>query len=214
VRQQGPGANGENLSVFTQYLQTHPYIGMAAQTDTRRGLLNNASAPLLKSVVNVYCEQAVAAAAPAATPAAPCAATARIQKPYLYRSVDSAIDLGGAPLPTVTTVRGFSGTGDPTSIEVATAGNAAGLSQTFTKTTTNQYNADDTSCSDYQTCRWITGRLNRASITSTVPDSLSSIATSAGNGPHATAVQGAGSLTSLPISPAVLSTILQLLLDD
>jgi len=193
VRRQAPGANGDSLSTFTQYLQSHPYIGAASRTQTRYGTVNNTGAQLLSTTINVYCDQTAAAGAEtSATESAPCATSAKVQRPYLRQSQDSGNDLNGAALPQVTTTNTYNGKGDPTNIVVTTSGSVAGVAQTFTKNTTNTYFTDDTNCSAPATCNWILGRLNRASVQSTVPNSLASISTSAGSNPNASATTGSG----------------------
>lgn len=193
VLRQNPGANGNPLTVDTQYLQVQPYIGVASRTDTYNAALNaGASGNRLSTTLNVYCDQSALAGAGSATDTAPCPVTAKIQRPFLLRTTETGKDLTGAALPQVVTQNTFNATGDPTSIVVTTSGSVAGVSQTFTKTTTNTYFANNTACSDIQTCDWILGRLQRASVQSQVPNSLPSIAASAGNGAYATATAGSG----------------------
>lgn len=208
VRRQSPGADGTPLTTLTQYLQTYPYTGTASSTVTYSGVLGTASPTALSSSTYTYCDKTAAAGAESsATSTAPCATTAKVQRPYLYKAVESGVDLQGAPLPTVTTVNVYDQAGNPTSIAITTVGNALGLQQTFTKTTTNLYFPDNT-LGD----AWVLGRLQQASQRNTVPNSLGSIGTTAGGAPNATSIQGGGAPP--PISPAVLSIILQLLLDD
>lgn len=216
VRRQSPAPNGESLTVVTQYLQGHPYTGVASRSDTYRGTLAaTAGATPLSSSVNVYCEVSASAAdAGAATSTAPCATTAKLQRPYLLRSTESGTDLAGIALPQVVTENTFNAAGDPTRIVVTTSGTAAGISQSFVKTTTNEYLAEDVGCSDLRTCNWVRGRLSRASVTSSVPNSLSAVSTSPGSSPNAADTVGKGPLGSVPIRPEVLAIILQLLLDD
>lgn len=216
VRRQSPAPNGESLTVVTQYLQGHPYTGVASRSDTYRGTLAaTLGATPLSSSVNVYCDvSASAAEAGAATSAAPCATSAKLQRPYLLRSTESGTDLAGIVLPQVVTENTFNASGDPTRIVVTTIGTAAGISQSFVKTTTNEYKAEDLGCSDVRTCNWVRGRLSRASVTSSVPNSLPAVSTSPGSAPNAAATVGQGPLGSVPIRPEVLAIILQLLLDD
>jgi len=205
VRRQGPGPNGQNLTAVTRYLQSQPYIGVISRSDTYLGDLNStASAAVLSSTGNVYCDASASASQiDAATPSAPCPAATQPQRPYLLRTTETGTDLQGVTLPQVVTQNSFNTSGDPTQIAVTTTGQAASISQTFTKTTVNQYRADDTACSNNQTCNWILGRLSRASVTSSVPNSLPRIATSAGTSTYASATSGSGPVQVAVLTPAL-----------
>ncbi len=74
--------------------------------------------------------------------------------PFVSQSVESAFDLNGAVLPTVTTTTGYDAYGNATSILVSTGDG-------FSKTTTNTYTND--------TANWFLGRLTRSQVTSTTP---------------------------------------------
>jgi hypothetical protein len=200
-RHQSPGPNGGNISVFTTYLQDQPYIGVASRTETRYGTLDTPTAQLLSRTINIYCDQTVPGAENTATETAPCPTSAKVQRPYLRQSTETGFDLNGATLPQVVTTNTYSGGGDPMTIVVTTTGSVAGINQTFTKGTTNNYYPDDTSCSADATCNWILGRLSRASVQSTVPNSLASIATSAGTSPNASATAGNGPTQFASITP-------------
>lgn len=200
IRRESQGPDGNYLTNFTQYLQAHPYIGVASRTDTRRGRWNAPAAPLISSITNIYCDKtAVAGAEASATVSQPCPTSAKIQRPYLSQSVETGTDLGGAPLPTVTTTNAFNAGGDPTSIVVTTAGTVAGLSETYTKTTTNTYLPDNTAADN-----WILGRLQRASVRSVTPNNFANLAVSAGSAPNATATAGTKEVLA-PISPVSIS---------
>ena len=189
TRRQSKAPDGSNLTVVTQYLQDQPYIGVASGTQTYVGTLT-ATPSLLSKTTNVYCDKTAApgAEATALSSGLPCPVSAKVQRPYLVRTFEEGWDpIGYAALPTVTTINAFNGSLDPTSIVVTTAGTALGLSQTFTKTTTNSYYADNTAGD-----AWILGRLQQATQTNVAPNNLSSIATSAGTAPGATATQGTG----------------------
>jgi hypothetical protein len=214
TRTQQVAPNGDYLTVITRNLQTEPFIGMAASTETRGGMLNAASAPLISRTTNIYCDtRATAGADASATSAAPCASTAKLQRPYLYKSTEEGWDLNGAALPTVTTTNAFNSDGDPTRIEVTTTGTALnGLAQTFTKVTTNLYQ-DDIISDDL----WILGRLKQATVQSTVPNDIGRIPTSAGTAPSASATHGSSAALALSCSgggatttptPATLSCVL------
>ncbi|HYD82137.1 MAG TPA: FG-GAP-like repeat-containing protein, partial [Paucimonas sp.] len=199
TRKQSPAPNGSNLTVLTQYLQDGANTGMASLTETRAGLLNAANPQVLSRSTFIYCDKTAAAGAEAsATSASPCPTTAKVRRPYLYKSTEEGWDLNGNALPVVTTTNTFNNSGDPTQIVATTTGTALGLSQTFTKTTTNQYYADNTSGDT-----WILGRLQKATVLSSVPNSLGSIATGYGTAPYANATQG--SATTVTINPSALT---------
>jgi hypothetical protein len=217
VRRQSPGPNGNPLTVDTQYLGIHPYIGVASRTDTYNGALDATSAAnLLSSTLNTYCDKTAAtgaeataltsattaAAAPTPQAGASCPTLAKVQRPYLLWSKETGTDLSGAALPSVITQNTFNAGGDPTNILVTTNGSVAGISQPFSKSTTNTYQPDSTACSDAQTCNWILGRLTQAQVTSSVPNSLGQISTSAGGGPNAIATSGSGPMQSAVITPS------------
>jgi hypothetical protein len=214
TKRQTTAPNGDNLTVFTQNLQTGAFAGMAAWTETRLGALNNANASVISRTTNIYCDTTSATAPASATAAAPCASSSKLQRPYLYQSIEEGSDLNGAVLPKVTTTNTFNSNGDPTRIEVKTTGTAVGnLQQNFVKTTVNEYDADNT-VND----AWLLGRLTKATVTSSVPNHIASISTSAGSAPNATAVKG--SLTDVPppvntgIDPARLIPIIMQILND
>jgi hypothetical protein len=218
TRRQSYGPNGQPLTVVTQYLQDHPYTGVAIKSETWNGPLDMAapSTPLSRSTY-VYCDIAAAGSAAAATPTAPCASTAKIQHPYVYKSTEEGTDLSGTALPTVVTTNTFNASGDPTQIVVSTAGTSLGLAQTqtFTKTTTNLYYTDITSADN-----WVLGRLQKSTQANSVPNLLASIATVPGSAANASATQGTGTppgpiqLPPPPIPTAALMSIIQMLLLD
>jgi len=187
VRHQSPGPNGNPLTVDTQYLSTYPYTGVASQTQTWAGVLTAPPSALLSRTTNVYCEASVAANAASAASGTPCATTAKVQVPFLYSTLEEGWDLStAAALPTVKTVNTFDATGNPLTVDVTTTGTVFGQSQTFDRLTTNSYYPDATSGN-----QWILGRLQTATQTNTVPNSLASITTSAGSGAFASATHGA-----------------------
>ena len=201
IRRESQGPDGNYLTNFTQYLQTHPYIGVASRSDTRRGRVNDTTATLLSTSTNIYCDKTAAAGAEVnATVTQPCPTTAKIQRPYLYRSTESGTDLSGTPLPTITTTNTFNGTGDPTNIVVTTAGTVAGLSETYTKTTANIYLPDNIAGDN-----WILGRLQRATVRSQAPNNFASLSVTAGTAPNATATAGVKDALSPSITPASIS---------
>jgi len=197
VLRQRPGAEGSPLTVDTQYVQTHPYTGVAAKTSTYLSKLNaTSSATLLSSTSNFYCDKTYTGLPMTGN----CPVTAKVARPYLYLSSESGKDLAGISLPTVSTTNSFNGTGDPTTISINTSGLVLGVSRAYGKSVSNTYFPDNTSCSDYQTCYWILGRLNQATVTNTVPNILSSIPSSAGTGTYATAIAGSGPAVVSPLN--------------
>jgi hypothetical protein len=212
-RQQHVAPSGDYLTVITRNLQTDPFIGVAATTETRLGALDSVNASLISQTTNIYCDTTAAAGAEtSATAANPCSSTSKLRRPYLYQSQENGWDLNGVALPVVTTTNTFNSDGDPLKIVVQTVGTAVGgLSQTVTKTTTNQYQPDATAGDS-----WILGRLTQSTVQSSVPNDLSRIATSAGSAPNATSV---GTIVTPPpqtppVNTSMLMTIIMQLLDD
>lgn len=210
IRRQSLGPNGEPLTVTTQYLQDGANTGMAAWSETWLASLATPrdQAQILSRSSNVYCDRTAQAGAEAgATEAAPCMSSAKVRRPYLYRSVESGKDLTGNELPTVTTTNTFNDSGDATQIVTQTTGTALGLAQTFTRTSTNVYLPNNTAGD-----AWILGRLQKASVLNDVPNHLPLIAT-VSTGP----VDGTGSNPPPPKPPlngVALSAIISLLLSD
>src|SRR5437016_1233057 len=73
-----------------------------------------------------------------------CPSTAKISRPYSLWSQSNANDLTGTALPTMTTQTSVNATEDPVTTTVMKVSG----SETYTKTATNQYWPDDTSCTD------------------------------------------------------------------
>jgi hypothetical protein len=199
IAQQSPGPNGQMLSVITQYVQDDPYIGMVAQSQTYQGTLDALLGSALSTTANVYCDKTAAAGAEsAASVNAPCPTSAKVQRPYLLRSTGSGRDLVGTALPQVTTTNSYNQYGDPLSISVVTSGTALGASQSFTKTTTNEYHPENTAGDN-----WIIGRLKQATVRNTVPNLLP--ATGAGSAANASATSGTREPLSVSLSPSALT---------
>ena len=215
VRQQSPAPDGQPLTVATEYVHQHPYIGVAAITQTFLGGLD-LSGPRLSRTTYSYCDQTSSAAArPIPEPPAPvtaCSTTAKVTRPYVHQSVEEGWDLMGLPLPRVTTTNTYNASLDPLTITVSTTGTALGLPQTFTKTTRNSYFPDQTVNE-----QWVLARLQRSTVQSQVPDSLPAIVTAAGRSPQALAQNGS---SPAPVAPQpapavpsdVVGALLQLLL--
>lgn len=213
TRQQSPAPNGDAQTVSTRYLLQHPYIGVAALTETYAGG-TSLTGQRLSRTAYAYCDKTNDATLPAisnvAAPPAPCVVTSKIARPYLYQSIEQGWDLDDNALPQVKTTNTYNAALDPLTITVQTTGSTLGLSQTFTQTTTNSYFDNQTS-SD----QWILGRLKRSTVRSQVPNLLGNITTSAGTGPNASDQNGSGAPpTPAALPPEVMSVILQLLLDD
>ncbi|MDH0867075.1 FG-GAP-like repeat-containing protein [Mitsuaria sp. GD03876] len=214
--QQNPAANGEPVSIWTDFLLAEPYAGVAKRTQTRRGGWGSPNAALLSQTENFYCDRTSGANPDSATIDAPCATAAKVTRPYLRRSIESGWDLNGTALPVVTTVSDYNDFGDATQVVATTSGSVAGLpGQTATRTSTNTYCAPDSAgCANkISGDNWILGRLSRATVANAVPRLVDTLTASAGSSPTATATSGSQAVNP-PANPAVLSAILQLLLDD
>jgi hypothetical protein len=201
TRRQMSGPNGQNLTVVTQYLQGHPYTGVASNTSTYLGTLNATSANAVSSSDYLYCEFSSTAIPTLGVPCAVPAGT-KVQRPYLYQSIDNARELtpaGNDVLPTafstVTTKNTFNSDGDPTNILVTTSGAVLGTNQIVTKTTVNTYQPDDMSGDN-----WVLGRLATATQSSQSINILNSVTPSAGTATLATATQGIGSPPALTLT--------------
>jgi len=202
VLRESPSPAGNAVTTDTQFLQLQPYIGALARKDTYVSSWDQiAGKTPISSSVDIYCDSTSAAAPAAATVTAPCPTSSLVQRPYLYQSTESGRDLANVTLPTVVTTNSFSAAGDPLSISMTTSGTASGVSQQFLKVTSNTFQPDDTSCSDIYTCSWILGRLQRATVTNTVPDYLPTA--SAGSAPNATAVVGTANVQATTITPSL-----------
>jgi hypothetical protein len=190
--QQSTAPNGEAISVWTDYLLNEPYAGVARRAETRRGAWNNASAQLLSSTVNTYCDSTSTVDPNTATETAPCTSSVKVRRPYLRKSIESGNDLAGTALPMVTTVNTYNNYGDPTQVSVTTSAVVAGASRDYTKTTVNEQCAPDTAGCPNKIAgdNWILGRLTRSTVSSSVPNLLSALTASAGDAPNANATTG------------------------
>lgn len=207
TRRSVQGPDGNLLTMVTQYLQDNPYTGTPSSTSTYVGsFIGNVALPTtpISSSIFTYCDTAPgASAASSATPTAPCTTSAKVQRPYLYRSLDTGVDINASnsPLPTVETVKNFDSSGNPTSIAITTSGSALGSSQTFTKTTTNVYLPDQTG-NDF----WVLGRLQIATQHNTAPNTLAALgsnATTPGNAAQAGAIQGTAPTPAATLTPTL-----------
>jgi hypothetical protein len=116
--------------------------------------------------------------------------------------------LATVPLPTLASTTTMTNVGNVTGIVQTTTANGLVWSQT----TTNEYDPAKQNPS-----AWILGRLTKATVTSVSPTEaaqLGAYSSSAGRSPDAGSTSGTTPAAPQPINPAVLSAILQLLLDD
>jgi FG-GAP-like repeat/Salmonella virulence plasmid 65kDa B protein len=206
--QQSTAPNGSPTTVTTTHLQLDDaYTGMPQRIETRLGTWNG-SGQLLSTTTNTYCDRTSTANADTASETAPCASAAKVRRPYLRRSVTQGTDLAGLALPTVTTVNSVNDYGDPTDIVTTTVGSFAAATQTYSKTTRNEYCAPDSVGCVNKTSgdNWILGRLNKSTVTNKVPNLLDTLTASAGDAPNATAIRGTG-VSQLPFVSASAATI-------
>ncbi|ANH67614.1 hypothetical protein ABE85_08620 [Mitsuaria sp. 7] len=219
VRRSTQGADGGWITTVTESLLANPYLGAPAVSETRTGAWN-ATGLVLSRSVNTYCHMDTTQAQrdAAAASGAHCVLdpTTKISRPFQLRSAQVSNDLNGAPLPTIEIRNGYNDRFDLVRIDTTTTGTMTrGLAQTFIKTVVNDYDyqAANTACSSDTSCKWQLSRLSRSTITNTVPNSLASLPTDAGPAPNASATSGARP-GNLPVPPAVMSVILNLLLED
>lgn len=190
IRRQTDSPDGTSKLTNVQLrLRLHPYTGAIAVSETYLGALSavgQAQTGLrLSRTENTYCDLNAASGAEAtATPFAPCPTTSKLQRPYLRKSVATAVDLTGTALPTTTTINTYSG-GYLTQVDTQTVGTSPAGQQTFSGITTNEYFPDDITGE-----KWLLGLLKKTTASKTVPNSLGSITTSAGSAPKATATAG------------------------
>jgi hypothetical protein len=190
IRAQSDAPDGlGKLITLRRKLQVYPFVGNGAVIETYLGTMSPIAQPqagqLLSRVENVYCDQTAAAGAEnTATLYVPCPTTAKVLKPYLRMSTQTATDLAGVALPSVVATTTYSG-GYPTLIERITTGVGPAGNQSFTSRTTNEYFPDNISGDN-----WLLGLLRRTSNTNIVPNSLAANTTTAGNAPKATATAG------------------------
>ena len=190
IRQQADAPDGTSkLTSVKQLVQKHPYIGSVAVSETYQGPLSAMNAPqtgtLLSRVESTYCDTYAAAGAEnSASFSAPCPVSSKLQRPYLFKSVQSGVDLAGYATPTTTTTQSYVG-GYLSSVLVQTQGAGPAGTENFSKQTGYQYFADDISGEN-----WKVGRVQKSTTSSTVPNSLSAIPTTAGNQPKASATTG------------------------
>jgi hypothetical protein len=217
VSKTGPGADGTNLTVMTSYLQSYPYIGLAASTTTAPA----GSSSLLSETWDQYCDLRSTGTVPAisasdasevTTTALPACANSGflVKQPYLLATYEQGWGLDGIVLPDVLTtnayasIAGHVNTGDPTSITTVTGSNPSNsggvTAQSFTKTVTNSFNVADSSGSN-----WVLGRLSAATVQNTVAGT-NSLTASAGTSSLATATSGQTEQLTVSVAPPATAT--------
>ena len=190
IRQQMDAPDGTSkLTSVKQLLQQHPYIGSMSVSETYLGPLSAMSAPQtgtrMSRAENTYCDTYAAAGAEnSASFTAPCPVSGKLQRPYLFKSVQSGVDLAGYATPTATMTQRYVG-GYLSSMLVQTQGSGPAGTENFSKQTDYLYFADDISGEN-----WKVGRVQKATTSNTVPNSLSAIPTTAGSWPKASATTG------------------------
>ncbi|SFX46931.1 Repeat domain-containing protein [Janthinobacterium lividum] len=207
---QNTAPNDEYLTVTAQNIQHGPNPGPASMSETRRGVLDQPSAPLLSRSTFIYCDKtATAGAQESATPGTPCATSAKVQRPYLYKSTEEGWDLEGVGLPTVTTTNTFNNSGDAREILTVTS-STSGAAQSSSKRTTNDYQPENTSGDS-----WILGRLKTATVLNDVSGSSSLLPTVSAGAPTSGSGTDPGVTPIQPaVNPAALMAIINLLLGD
>lgn len=205
TKTQNLAPNGNPLTQSTQYLMTTPYIGMPWYSEMDVGALTTTSPQVLSASTTIYCDISSTTAATSAAAQTPCQTypmpLVNGYRPYVYQSTSAGTDLNGTPLPTVTTTNIYNTTGDPTQITVSTTGTAAGLTDTFSKITTNSFLTPNTSGNT-----WILGRLLSSTVASTVTNDIGNIPTSAGHSTWATAIWSNGVPPVVTPPPAISPT--------
>lgn len=219
VRRSTQGPDGGWITTVTESVLANPYLGAPAVSETRTGAWN-ATGSVLSRSVNTYCHMDTTQAQrdAAVSSGVHCALdpTTKISRPFQLRSTQVSNDLNGAAMPTIDIRNSYNDRFDLVRIDTTTTGSMTrGLAQTFTKTVVNDYDyqAANTACSSDTSCKWMLSRLSRSTITNTVPNSLPNLPTDAGPAPNAGATSGARP-GNLPVPPAVMSVILNLLLED
>jgi hypothetical protein len=230
-----PPALADRMTVVTDYVLQHPYIGVASRTRTFLGGFGSESDLLAREsgtaalgqrrislTENTYCEHAAPAGQlTLASFGSPCATAALVVRPYLLKTVEMGWDLTGTALPKVETSNEYNRFGDPTKITVKTFRLPDQAAPEFTKITENTFCEPDLPCAAISAPspnttvddKWILGRLSRATVRSISPSTM--LAASAGSAPNAAATKGAPPPgTPMAINPAVLQTIINLILED
>ena len=209
---QGETPTGRKMTTVTRFAQRFPYTGMPmSSSNVLASLTSSDQGQVIALKEYAYCDAssdvAVRNALVAGSGLCPAVSTP-IKRPYARLSRSSGNDLDGSQLLSQTITSDENLAGYPTSVITTNMLNG----QTYRSTDSTVYLADDVSCTSAVECRWWISRPERVSIARSVPNVLP--ATSAGNEPLATAVSG--NVPNIPqgLSPAMLSAILQILLED
>lgn len=120
----------------TTFKQEYPYIGLVASTETKSG------STVLSASSTTYADKN---------------STGDVRLPYAATVTQSSNDLNGAAISASTTTTEIDAYGNATSIVVADA-----ITSGYSKTTTNQYTADNVSL-------WLLGRLTNSTVASAAP---------------------------------------------
>jgi hypothetical protein len=213
TREQTTAPNGEAMTEVTQYLQSGLYVGKPSVIEMRRGALNNDGAQVLSRTTSIYCDTtSLTPDGQDATKDSPCTTTAKVRRPYLYRSIQESWDLNRVALPVTTTTNTANENGDLLKVVVNRTGTPAGLpAQSSTRTVSNVYYANNIANDN-----WLLGQLQRSTVSSAVPNSIDSIVTTA---PAPLPPPGTPAPAPAPTTPSVpvstwLPAVLSILLDD
>jgi hypothetical protein len=134
---------------YTEFRQDWPYIGMPSVI--KKSLPGTGNGGVLSLTTNAF------ACLDPATGAACVAAAGKRYFPYVSQSAQYGWDLNGAALPTFVTQNEYDTWGNALKVTVLD-------NQGFSKLTTNTYLPADTAGG-----KWLLGRLNKATVTSTTP---------------------------------------------
>jgi chitodextrinase len=142
-------------TTYTLYNQLYPFNGLVAMSQDI--VAGGGNGGVLTEVDNSY-QCYSGSASPVPTSSSCTLAPGLRYFPYTAQSVETRWDLNGTAVPTATTVYSYDTWGNATSVGYFT-------SDGFTKNTVNTYLAANTSS-------WILGRLSKAQVTSTSPQTV------------------------------------------
>lgn len=203
---------GRKVTTVTRFAQRFPYTGMPmSSANVLASLASTEQGQVLSLKEYAYCDASSDAASRDALVVGSglCpAVSSRIKRPYTRLSRSTGNDLDGSPLPSRTITSDVDVFGYTTAVTTVNLLNG----QTYRNVESTTYLPDDTNCTSSTECRWWIGRPERVSVARSVPNVLPT--TTAGNEPLASSTSGTVPNVPQGANPAVLSTILQLLLDD